>query len=91
MPLPLTPTKTRPPAVVVAPPIIATGSLCCQRILPVSTSIAVKVPVPVTDARKLLRPRPADLERAAVIGTDLVLERLLRYLDQAGDVEACET
>src|SRR5438309_11122599 len=47
-PLPLTPTKTSPPAVVVAPPIIAVGSFFSHRILPLLTSIAVNVPVPAS-------------------------------------------
>src|SRR6266849_7183463 len=47
-PVPLTPTKTSPPAVVVAPPTIGSGSFFCQRTLPLLTSIAVNVPVPAS-------------------------------------------
>src|SRR6266446_7834572 len=47
-PLPLMPTNTSPPALVVAPPIIPVGSFVCQRILPVLTTTAVNVPVPAS-------------------------------------------
>src|ERR1051326_3014022 len=85
-PLPPTPTQTRPPAVGgAAARSRGRAADHCDRLFVLPADLAGldvdrrEGPRSGHGARKLLRPRPADLERAAVIGTDLVFERLLRY------------